>query len=369
MAFGIGFVGGSLISARVAKQIGPRAISLGTGLMCSGLLGIVALAQHAHGAPINPHMLFLILIWYGAGQGLALPTLVSSAVGSSRIPPQEAGSAAGVFSMVQQVAFALGVAVIMGIFFTQLGHETDGLTYENALSVALTCTAGLLAVTCALAFAMPRRAPGGGRGRAYRLSLEHGHPSHQSVTEPCSAFYRSAGAVKVRRLSDRTPFHSMRGPLVTRLDRYIFHQLLVAIIAATSALVALIWLTQSLRFVELVVNRGLSMRVFLQLTGLLIPNFVAVILPITTFVVVQFVYQRLSGDRELTVMRSTGMSPFALARPALALATLSVIACFILNVWVVPASYASFREYEFEIRNRMAAFMLQEGVFTPSRTT
>lgn len=159
VAFGIGFVGGSLISARVAKQIGPRAISLGTGLMCSGLLGIVALAQHAHGAPINPHMLFLILIWYGAGQGLALPTLVSSAVGSSRIPPQEAGSAAGVFSMVQQVAFALGVAVIMGIFFTQLGHETDGLTYENALSVALTCTAGLLAVTCALAFAMPRRAP------------------------------------------------------------------------------------------------------------------------------------------------------------------------------------------------------------------
>ena len=65
----------------------------------------------------------------------------------------------------------------------------------------------------------------------------------------------------------------------------------VALIAATTALVALIWLTQSLRFVELVVNRGLSMRVFFQLTGLLIPNFVAVILPITLFVVVQFVYR------------------------------------------------------------------------------
>ena len=72
---------------------------------------------------------------------------------------------------------------------------------------------------------------------------------------------------------------------------------------------ALIWLTQSLRFVELVVNRGLSLRVFLQLTGLLIPNFVAVILPITTFVVVQFIYQRLAGDRELTVMRAAGLSP------------------------------------------------------------
>jgi lipopolysaccharide export system permease protein len=157
----------------------------------------------------------------------------------------------------------------------------------------------------------------------------------------------------------------MRRPLIKRIDRYVFRQLLVALIAATTALVALIWLTQSLRFVELVVNRGLSMRVFLQLTSLLIPNFVAVILPITTFVVVQFVYQRLSGDRELTVMRSTGMSPFAVARPALALATVSVIACFVLNIWIVPASYAAFREYQFEIRNRMAAFLLQEGVFTP----
>ena len=92
----------------------------------------------------------------------------------------------------------------------------------------------------------------------------------------------------------------------TRLDRYIFKQVLTALIAVTVALVALIWLTQSLRFVELIVNRGLSPFVFLRLTVLLIPSFIAVILPITTFVVVQFVYQRLAGDRELTVMRAAG---------------------------------------------------------------
>jgi lipopolysaccharide export system permease protein len=157
----------------------------------------------------------------------------------------------------------------------------------------------------------------------------------------------------------------MPRPLATRLDRYVFRQLMTALVAATSALVALIWLTQSLRFVELVVNRGLSLWVFLQLTGLLIPNFVAVILPITTFVVVQFVYGRLAGDRELTVMRAAGMSPIALARPALALAACAMAACFVLNLWVVPSSYAAFREYQFEIRNRIAAFLLQEGVFTP----
>jgi lipopolysaccharide export system permease protein len=149
-----------------------------------------------------------------------------------------------------------------------------------------------------------------------------------------------------------------------RLDRYIFRQLLFALIAVTGGLTALIWLTQSLRFVELVVNHGLSFGVFLRLTGLLIPSFVAVILPITTFVVVQFVYQRLAGDRELTVMRAAGLSPFALARPAIMLAMLATLAGYGLNLWLVPDSLSAFRQFQWEIRNRIAAFLVQEGVFT-----
>ena len=151
---------------------------------------------------------------------------------------------------------------------------------------------------------------------------------------------------------------------ISRLDRYVFRQLFVALLVVTLGLVALIWLTQSLRFVELVVNRGLSFTVFLKLTGLLIPGFVAVILPITCFVVVQFVYQRLASDRELTVMRAAGLSPLALARPALAVALVTMAAHFALNMWLVPASATSFREYQWEIRNHIAAFLLQEGVFT-----
>ncbi len=161
----------------------------------------------------------------------------------------------------------------------------------------------------------------------------------------------------------------MSAPSVSRLDRYVLHQLLVALLATTGSLAALIWLTQSLRFVSLVVDRGLSLRVFLQLTGLLIPGFVAVILPITTFVVTQFVFQRLAGDRELTVMRAAGLSPSRIARPAMYCVLIAVALSYVLNVWIVPASYHAFREYEFEIRNKMAAFLLQEGVFTPVSPT
>ena len=159
VAFGIGFMGASLLSSRVSRRIGPLTISIGTGLMVSGLLAIVALANAAHGAAINLLVLWPVLIWYGIGQGLALPTLVASVVGSSRIPPQEAGAASGVFTMIQQVAFALGVAVLMGLFFHVLGAGAEPGDYDRALSVSLSCTAGLLALTCVLAFCLPRRAP------------------------------------------------------------------------------------------------------------------------------------------------------------------------------------------------------------------
>ena len=159
VAFGLGFVGSSLYSSQLSRRIGPLTISVGTMCQTIGLVVIVFMAHGAQGGPINMLILWPILVLYGIGQGLALPTLVASVVGSSRIPPQEAGAAAGVFSMVQQVGFALGIAVIMGLFFTVLGDGTGRADYERALSVALACNAGLMLLTCALAFLLPRRAP------------------------------------------------------------------------------------------------------------------------------------------------------------------------------------------------------------------
>jgi len=150
-----------------------------------------------------------------------------------------------------------------------------------------------------------------------------------------------------------------------RIDRYIFGQLFLALVLVTVGLVALIWLTQSLRFIQIIVNHGLSPVVFIELTLLLVPSFVATILPITCFIVVLFIYTRLAGDREITVMRAAGMSDIALARPAFMLSLGAMIFCYFLNIVAVPASLGTFRDYEFEIRNQIAAFLLEPGVFTP----
>jgi lipopolysaccharide export system permease protein len=151
---------------------------------------------------------------------------------------------------------------------------------------------------------------------------------------------------------------------MTRIDRYILRQLATALLAVTCGLAALVWLTQSLRFIELVLDRGLSLGVFIQLTGLMLPGFFAVILPITTFIVVLFTYVRMNGDREIVVMRAAGLSQLRLARPGVGLALASVALGYMLNLWLVPMSHTAFRIWQFEIRNQMAAILLQEGVFS-----
>lgn len=151
----------------------------------------------------------------------------------------------------------------------------------------------------------------------------------------------------------------------TLLDRYVLKQLALGLTGITTGAIALIWLMQSLRFVSLVVDRGLSLRVFLELTGLMIPSFLAVILPITTFLVILFGYQRMTSDRETTVMQAAGLSASQMARPGVICATIATVLCYLLNLWIVPTSYHSFKKYQFEIRNRLAAYLIQEGVFTP----
>ena len=153
-------------------------------------------------------------------------------------------------------------------------------------------------------------------------------------------------------------------PLPHLIDRYIIRQLVLALLLVTAGLVALIWLTQSLRFIQIIVDHGLSPFVFIKLTALLVPSFLATILPITCFIVVLFIYTRMSGDREVTIMRGIGLSDAALARPALGVAAAAMVLCYILNLNVVPAALSAFRDYQFEIRNQIAAFLLQPGVFT-----
>jgi len=147
------------------------------------------------------------------------------------------------------------------------------------------------------------------------------------------------------------------------LTRYIFWQLFVGLALVAASLSCVVWLTQSLRFIDMIVNRGLSAGMFVFLTGLMMPNFLTIIFPVSLFAIVTFTYHRMIMDRELVVMRAAGLGPMNLSKPAIILSMLVVFLGYVLSVYVVPTSYTQFREMQWDIRYSFSHVLLREGTF------
>ncbi len=147
------------------------------------------------------------------------------------------------------------------------------------------------------------------------------------------------------------------------LSRYIFRQLAITGVLVTAGLTAFVWLILSLRFVELIVNRGVSIGGFLHLTSLMIPDILTFILPLSLFIAVLLVFSKMIGDRELVVMRTAGMSQGMLAMPAVLLAVVVMLAGYALNLYLLPKSYQQFRELQWQMRFSYSHVLLREGAF------
>jgi lipopolysaccharide export system permease protein len=158
--------------------------------------------------------------------------------------------------------------------------------------------------------------------------------------------------------------HPYDPPPMTSLDRYILRQCFSMMIFVTVALSAAVWLAQSLRLVDLIVNRGLSIGLFLYLALLILPRFLDIVLPIGAFIAVLFVFNRLSAESELTVMRGAGLGPIALARPVFVLAGIAFVVLLSLSAYFLPASNREFKDLQFAIRNRFVSALIQDGTFT-----
>lgn len=147
------------------------------------------------------------------------------------------------------------------------------------------------------------------------------------------------------------------------ITRYILGQLLAGLVLTSLGLACVLMLTQSLRFVELIVNKGLPVTGFVMLTVMLLPNLLIYILPISLFVVVLFVYNRMISDRELVVLRAAGLSHPALAKPALILALLATLLGYGISMVVSPLSNQAFREYYWQVRHDLSNILIMEGSF------
>lgn len=121
---------------------------------------------------------------------------------------------------------------------------------------------------------------------------------------------------------------------------------------------------QIMSMMKFLLKYGIDVGSFLGLTALMLPFIASIIVPFVCFIAVIFVYNKMIGDNEITVMAASGLSPKQIARPALILGTVLTVLNLALNIWIVPSSQAKFYDTQWNLKYGMAHMKLQESAFT-----
>ncbi|MDD9901180.1 MAG: LPS export ABC transporter permease LptF [Alphaproteobacteria bacterium] len=147
------------------------------------------------------------------------------------------------------------------------------------------------------------------------------------------------------------------------ITRYLIRNLLIVTAFVVVTLTAVIWLTQSLKLLEIVASSDAPPSLFLKLVILSLPRFLEIILPLSLVIAVLFTYNRLTVDNELIVMRACGINHLSLARPALVVAGVLTLILLSLTSYISPKSTGQLIYLRETVKAQYSAFLLREGVF------
>jgi MFS family permease len=148
---GVGYVVASLLSIHLVGVFGKKVLQVGIVIM------IIALVFHVlvlESKPVNQILLMSVLFFYGLGCGSVLPSLLTITL--RNIPTRFAGAASGTYSTVQQTAIAIGVGVVVGLFFNEIEGDKTLFNYLHAYRIATSCNIIFLITVAFFLWLMPK---------------------------------------------------------------------------------------------------------------------------------------------------------------------------------------------------------------------
>jgi lipopolysaccharide export system permease protein len=148
------------------------------------------------------------------------------------------------------------------------------------------------------------------------------------------------------------------------IERYLFRQITYPVLGATVALTAMGLLVSSLGFLNLIVERGQSPWVLIEVTLLSMPQLLSLILPVAVFTGALLALNRLQTEHEFVVCFAGGMSRWRVISPAVRLAVIIALVSLFLNLFAQPLAFRTMRNELFRVRTDLAASLIKEGDFT-----
>jgi len=139
---------------KLAPKFGRKVVVLGLILCAIGIAGVESVLHGARASLSNWQLLPVLLI-AGAGMGMLVSSLTDFSL--SQVPEQDAGSASGILSMMQQVGSSIGIAILGTIFFGAVGNSSGIAGFVMGIRYALWSAVGIFILMVPLVFLLPQK--------------------------------------------------------------------------------------------------------------------------------------------------------------------------------------------------------------------
>ncbi len=153
------------------------------------------------------------------------------------------------------------------------------------------------------------------------------------------------------------------------LSKYIFKQTLTSVFICTLVFLSVVWLSQSFRTINFIIDKGANISDFFILSAYSFPNWLVISLPFGTFAGCMISYLRLDSDNEIIVMKAAGINTLKISKPAIYVGLMSSAILFITVHFILPLSYKNFKSLQNEIRNSSQELIIKNNIFVDLNDT
>ena len=155
----------------------------------------------------------------------------------------------------------------------------------------------------------------------------------------------------------------MGADLKLTIYKYIFHEIWPTFLASLLVFIFIVLAARMLNIAEWVINHGVSPLQVLKMILYLLPGMILFALPATTLIAVFVGFHRLSGDNEITALKSSGISMYQMLPPVVVLSLTTLIMAALLGLVGSPWGNRSFKDFIFQIAHSKADLAVKERVF------
>ncbi|HCC68930.1 MAG TPA: LPS export ABC transporter permease LptF [Nitrospiraceae bacterium] len=148
------------------------------------------------------------------------------------------------------------------------------------------------------------------------------------------------------------------------IQRSLLKELLINFSLILVILTLMLFMERLLRLTRLAMGEGADLLDLIKIFIYLQPSIMLLTIPMAILISVFLTYGRIMADSEMVILKGSGMSFWAISKPAFIISIAGFLISITFSLYLLPKSAQSFRQTVFEVVARKAAMVLEEGTFS-----